>query len=31
MVVYDLDHRNSVELAHAGAEVARSPEELAKK
>jgi 3-hydroxyisobutyrate dehydrogenase-like beta-hydroxyacid dehydrogenase len=31
MVVYDLDYRNAVELAHAGAEVARNPVELAKK
>lgn len=30
MVVYDLDHRNAMELRHAGAEVARHPEELAK-
>jgi 3-hydroxyisobutyrate dehydrogenase len=30
VVVYDLDHRNAIELAHAGAEVARHPEELAK-
>jgi 3-hydroxyisobutyrate dehydrogenase-like beta-hydroxyacid dehydrogenase len=30
MVVYDLDQRNSVKLAHAGAEVARNPGELAK-
>jgi len=30
VVVYDLDHRNAMELAHAGAEVARHPEELAK-
>jgi 3-hydroxyisobutyrate dehydrogenase-like beta-hydroxyacid dehydrogenase len=30
VVVYDLDHRNSVELAHAGAEVALDPDELAK-
>jgi 3-hydroxyisobutyrate dehydrogenase-like beta-hydroxyacid dehydrogenase len=30
MVVYDLDHRNAIELAHAGAEVAQNPEELAK-
>src|ERR1700730_10773260 len=30
MVVYDLDHRNAVELGHAGAEVAGHPEELAK-
>jgi 3-hydroxyisobutyrate dehydrogenase-like beta-hydroxyacid dehydrogenase len=30
MVVYDLDRQNAMELAHAGAEVARNPEELAK-
>jgi len=30
VVVYDLDHRNAMELGHAGAEVARHPEELAK-
>jgi 3-hydroxyisobutyrate dehydrogenase len=30
MVVYDLDYRNSAVFAHAGAEVARNPEELAK-
>jgi 3-hydroxyisobutyrate dehydrogenase-like beta-hydroxyacid dehydrogenase len=30
MVVYDLDHRNAVELGHAGAEVAGHPGELAK-
>jgi 3-hydroxyisobutyrate dehydrogenase-like beta-hydroxyacid dehydrogenase len=30
VVVYDLDHKNALELAHAGAEVARHPEELAK-
>jgi 3-hydroxyisobutyrate dehydrogenase-like beta-hydroxyacid dehydrogenase len=30
MIVYDLDYRNSVELALVGAEVARNPEELAK-
>ena len=30
VVVYDLDHRNAMELAHAGAEVARNPAELAK-
>jgi 3-hydroxyisobutyrate dehydrogenase-like beta-hydroxyacid dehydrogenase len=30
VVVYDLDHRSAMELAHAGAEVARHPEELAK-
>jgi 3-hydroxyisobutyrate dehydrogenase-like beta-hydroxyacid dehydrogenase len=29
VVVYDLEYRNAVELAHAGAEVARSPAELA--
>jgi 3-hydroxyisobutyrate dehydrogenase-like beta-hydroxyacid dehydrogenase len=31
MVVYDLDHRSAMELAHAGAEVARHPAELATK
>src|SRR5216684_3686256 len=30
MVVYDLNHRNALELAHAGAGVARHPEELAR-
>src|SRR5271156_6146682 len=30
MVVYDLDHQNTVELAHAGARVARHREELAR-
>jgi 3-hydroxyisobutyrate dehydrogenase len=30
VVVYDLDYRNAMELSHAGAEVARHPEELAK-
>ena len=30
VVVYDLDHRSAMELAHAGAEVARNPAELAK-
>src|ERR1700688_4932055 len=30
MVVYDLDRQNAIELAHAGAEVARHPEELAR-
>ena len=30
MVVYDLDHLNAMELAHAGAGVARHPEELAR-
>src|SRR6266851_4348858 len=30
MIVYDLDHRNAMELAHAGAGVARHPEELAR-
>ena len=30
VVVYDLDHRSAMELAHAGAEVARHPAELAK-
>ena len=30
VVVYDLDHRNAMRLAHADAEVARNPEELAK-
>jgi 3-hydroxyisobutyrate dehydrogenase-like beta-hydroxyacid dehydrogenase len=29
MVVYDLNHQNSVDLAHAGARVVRHPEELA--
>src|ERR1700691_2343918 len=29
VVVYDLEYRNAMELAHAGAEVARSPAELA--
>jgi 3-hydroxyisobutyrate dehydrogenase-like beta-hydroxyacid dehydrogenase len=29
VVLYDLDHRNAMELAHAGAEVARTPAELA--
>ncbi len=29
-VVYDLDYRNAMELAQAGAEVARHPEELAR-
>jgi 3-hydroxyisobutyrate dehydrogenase-like beta-hydroxyacid dehydrogenase len=30
VVVYDLDHRNAMELAQAGAEAAGNPEELAK-
>jgi len=30
VVVYDLDHRSAMELAHAGAEVARNPADLAK-
>ena len=30
VVVYDLEYRNAMELAHAGAEVARHPEELAR-
>jgi 3-hydroxyisobutyrate dehydrogenase-like beta-hydroxyacid dehydrogenase len=29
VVVYDLDYQNAMELAHAGAEVARNPAELA--
>jgi 3-hydroxyisobutyrate dehydrogenase-like beta-hydroxyacid dehydrogenase len=29
MVVYDLEYRNAMELAHAGAEIARTPAELA--
>lgn len=30
VVVYDLEYRNAMELAHAGAEIARTPAELAR-